>query len=91
VYISPISVPNGALAFEAILPIVGFDSRFNPPGLELHDNGWNFADLTFGVDYQSKPISFGGTSVFSWRTGLDFVAPTGGFDASRDLNQGSGR
>jgi hypothetical protein len=30
VYISPISVPNGALAFEAILPIVGFKSRFNP-------------------------------------------------------------
>jgi len=90
VYISPISVPNGALAFEALLPIVGFDSHFNPSGLELHDNGWNFGDLTFGVDYQSKPISFGGTSVFSWRTGLDFAAPTGGFDASRDLNQSSG-
>ncbi len=90
VYISPISVPNGAIAVEALLPIAGFDSHFNPSGLVLQDNGWNIGDLTFGVDYQSKPIVFGGTSVFSWRTGLDFVAPTGGFDAKRDLNQSSG-
>ena len=90
VYIAPIDLPNGALAVEVLVPIVGFDSSFNPPGLVLHDNGWGVGDLTFGVDYQSKPTTLGGTSIFSWRAGLDFIAPTGSFDSRRDLNQSAG-
>ena len=90
VYVSPISVPDGAITFEALLPIVGFQSRFGSPGLALQDNGWNIGDLTFGTDYQSRILRLGKASILSWRAGVDVTAPTGAFDARRDLNQGSG-
>jgi hypothetical protein len=90
VYVSPIRVPNGAVTFEVLLPIVDFQSRFNSLGVILHNNGLNIGDVTFGSAYQSKPITFGGHSVLSWRADLDFIAPTGGFDSNKDINQGSG-
>jgi hypothetical protein len=90
VYVPPIQAPNGAIAFEALLPIVDFQSHFNPPGMVLTNNGLNFGDTTFGVLYQSKPISLGAQSVLSWRVDIQVIAPTGGFDGSRDLNQSSG-
>jgi hypothetical protein len=89
VYVPPIQLPNGAVAFEALLPIVNFHSRFNPTGAVLHDDGLGVADMTFGAAYQSKPISLGNQSVLSWRVDLDFTAPTGRFDGNKDLNQGS--
>lgn len=90
VYASPISVPNGAISFEAILPIVDFQSHFDVPGTVLQNNGLNFGDLTFGVAYQSKPVSLGSQSILSWRFDLDVSAPTGGLDSNKDLNQSSG-
>lgn len=90
VYVSPIQVPNGAIAFEALLPIVDFQSHFDAAGRVLHDNGLNIGDTALGVIYQSRPISLGSQSVLSWRADLAFTAPTGGFDSSRDLNQSSG-
>ena len=90
VYVSPIQAPNGAVAFEALLPIVDFQSHFSSPGKMLHDNGLNIGDATFAVLYQSKPITLGSQSVLSWRVDLAFIAPTGGFDSSKDINQGSG-
>lgn len=90
VYISPIDIPGGALTAEVLLPIVGFDTRFNPSGVELQNHGWDIGDLTFGVDYQSRRIPLGNGSILSWRFGLDFIAPIGGFDANKDLNPGSG-
>jgi hypothetical protein len=90
VYVSPIQVPNGAIAFEALLPIVDFQSHFNAPGTVLQDNGLNIGDMTFGAAYQSKPIALWGQSVLSWRVDLDFTAPTGGFDSNKDINQSSG-
>jgi hypothetical protein len=90
VYVPPIQPPNGAISFEALLPIVDFQSHFNPPGVVLHDNGLNIGDTTFGVLYQSKPITLGSQSVLSWRVDLDFIAPTGGFDSDKDINQSSG-
>jgi hypothetical protein len=90
VYASPILVPNGAISFEAILPIVDFQSHFNTPGTVLQNNGLNFGDLALGVAYQSKPISLGSQSILSWRFDLDVSAPTGELDSSKDLNQSSG-
>jgi hypothetical protein len=90
VYVPPIPVSNGAISFEALLPIVDFQSHFNAPGMVLQDNGLNFGDLTFGAAYQSKPISLWGQSVLSWRIDLDVSAPTGGFDSNKDINQSSG-
>jgi hypothetical protein len=90
VYVPPIAIPNGAIAFEALLPIVDFQSHFNAPGTVLQDNGLNVSDLTFGAAYQSKPISLGNQAVLSWRVDVDITAPTGGFDSNKDLNQSSG-
>jgi hypothetical protein len=89
VYVPPIQLPNGAIAFEALLPIVDFQSRFNPIAAVLHDDGLGAGDMTFGAAYQSKPILLGNQSVLSWRVDLDFTAPTGRFDGNKDLNQGS--
>jgi hypothetical protein len=89
IYVPPIQVPNGAIAFEVLLPIVDFQSHFNAPGMVLQDNGLNFGDMTFGAAYQSKPISLWRQSVLSWRVDLDITAPTGGFDSTKDINQSS--
>jgi Putative MetA-pathway of phenol degradation len=58
--------------------------------LVLRDNGFNMGDLTFGPFYQAKPVMVGGRQVLSWRAEIDFIAPTGGFDPTRDINQSSG-
>jgi hypothetical protein len=90
VYVPPVALPNGALAFEALLPIVDFQSHFNVPGVLLHDNGLGAGDMTLGAAYQSKPMTLGTQCVLSWRFDLDVTAPTGGFSGDKDLNQGSG-
>jgi len=90
VYASPIPAPNGALSFEAILPVVGLHSHFDAPGAVLRDNGLDIGDLSLGAAYQSKPIPLGTRSLLSWRADLDVTAPTGGFDSEKDINQGSG-
>jgi hypothetical protein len=90
VYVSPIEVPDGALTFEALIPVTGFQTKFGSSGLSLHDGGWNVGDLTFGADYQSRIRTIGQDTILSYRAGLDFLAPTGKFDSRIDLNQGSG-
>jgi hypothetical protein len=90
VYVTPLKGPTGAFTVEALLPIVGFDTEFNPRGIALSDNGWSIGDLTVGADYQTPPVAFGDGSVLSWRAGIDATAPTGSFDRTRDLNQGAG-
>ena len=86
----PIHMPGGALAVEVLLPVVGFDTRFDAPGTVLQDHGWGIGDLTFGADYQAQPTPLGKESLLCWRFGLDFIASTGAFDATKDLNPGSG-
>jgi hypothetical protein len=90
VYVTPLKGPTGAFTVEVLLPVVGFDTEFNPRGSALRDNGLSIGDLTLGVDYQTHPVVFGDGSVLSWRAGLDVTAPTGSFDRTRDLNQGAG-
>jgi hypothetical protein len=89
-YNPPISVPGGAIGIDTIMPITDFQSHFDPRGLVLRDNGFNMGDLTFGPFYQAKPVMVGGRQVLSWRAEIDFIAPTGGFDPTRDINQSSG-
>lgn len=90
VYFTPYGGPKGLVTVEALAPIVGFDTRFSAPGVVLKDNGLGVGDLTFGVDYQAFPTHLKSGALFTWRAGLDFIAPTGSFDSRRDLNQGSG-
>ena len=90
VYVSPIQVANGAIAVEAVLPVVDLQSHFDAPGVVLRDNGLNVGDLSVGVVYQSKPIQFANHAVLSWRADVDVTAPTGAFDSKNDLNQSNG-
>ena len=90
VYVSPIEVPDGALTFEVLMPVTGFQTKFGSSGVSLHDGGWNVGDLTFGTDYQSRVRTIGQDIVLSYRAGLDVLAPTGKFDSRLDLNQGAG-
>lgn len=89
-YIPPISVLGGHIGIETLLPIVDLQSHFDRPSVVLHNNGLNISDLTFGSFYQAKPIIVDDRPVFCWRGDVAFIAPIGGFDRSRDLNQSSG-
>ena len=90
IYVTPITLGAGSLGVNALLPVAGFRSHFDPGGGMLRDNGVDIGDLTFGPFYQSKPIMVGDRPFFSWRAELDFIAPIGGFDSTRDINQSSG-
>src|ERR1700761_1683119 len=90
VYFTPWGGPTGLVTFEALAPIVGFDTKFSSSGVVLKDNGLGIGDLTFGIDYQARPVHFDTGALFTWRVGLDFIAPIGSFNSRRDLNQGAG-
>lgn len=81
---------SGAIGLNVVQPVVNLDARFETPGVVLHDNGLGLGDTTFGVLYQSKPITSGKRPVFAWRAEMDVVAPSGSFNSTKDLNQGSG-
>ncbi|MDR6787936.1 hypothetical protein J2Y58_001288 [Sphingomonas sp. BE138] len=81
---------GNALGFDVLVPVTRIDSRFGSGGLQLRDNGTGLGDITFGPYIQFKPVMRGPRPVASVRLALNAIAPTGGFDRSRDLNQGSG-
>ncbi|KAL6954008.1 hypothetical protein U1Q18_052356, partial [Sarracenia purpurea var. burkii] len=53
-------------------------------------HGTALGDVTFGPYVQFRPVMQGRRPVASIRLAVNAIAPTGGFDRSRDLNQGSG-
>lgn len=89
-YAAPIEAPGGLFGFDFLLPVIGLSSGADAPGAPLRDNGVNIGDVTFGPFYQARPTISNGRPVFSWRAAFDVIAPTGGFDRSRDVNQSAG-
>lgn len=73
-----------------MIPLVGFDTHFNPNGIVLRDNGFGLGDIEPGIFYQHAPFLRDGRPVFSYRVEFDFIAPVGSFNSTRDINQGSG-
>lgn len=89
-YASPLHVPGGLVGAELLLPLTGLSATTASSGQSLTDNGFGLGDITFGAFYQAFPLIRGGRPIFSWRAAIDFIAPTGGFDRSVDVNQSSG-
>src|SRR4029077_19146459 len=95
VYVAPEPLFDGAahVGFMWLLPLVGFNSSFAPPpppvGVQLIDNGVGFGDLTMGPFIQFKPTIAAGRAVFSHRFEVDFIAPFGAYDPTKDINQGA--
>lgn len=76
---------------SALLPIIDYNTSFAAVSpVKLRNNGFGVGDLNFGPFYQSKHYLQGKRPVFAWRFQLSAVAPTGGFNARRNINQGSG-
>lgn len=87
---SPVNINGNVLGFDVLVPITNINSSFGPRGMQLTDNGLNIGDITFGPFIQFKPVMGSKGPVASIRLALDVMAPTGGFDRNRDLNQSSG-
>jgi hypothetical protein len=89
----PLFGDTAHLGATFILPVVAFDTSFDPPppmpGIQLQNNGVGIGDLTFGPLLQFRPTIAGGRPVFSHRFEVDFVAPIGAYDPTKDINQSS--
>lgn len=81
---------SGCLGLNLLQPLVGFGSNFGTPGAVLTGSGLGAGDTIIGAFYQSKPVKAGDRAIFYFRAEMDGIAPSGGFDTRRDLNQGSG-
>ena len=76
---------------SALLPVADFHAGFAEDSpVKLRSNGLDIGDLNFGPFYQSKHFLHGGRPVFAWRFQFSVVAPTGGFNTRRNINQGAG-
>lgn len=87
---TPYTIGGHTLGFDVLVPVTHIDSKFGASGMQLSDNGTALGDITFGPYIQFRPVMRGPRPVASIRVALNAIAPTGGFDRSRDLNQGSG-
>lgn len=87
---TPLAIGGNRIGFDVLVPVTRIDSRFGAGGLQLRDNGTAIGDVTFGPFIQFKPVMRGPRPIASVRLAVNVIAPTGGFDRSRDLNQGSG-
>jgi hypothetical protein len=87
---TPFAIDGNRIGFDVLVPITSINGRFDPGGMQLRDNGTAIGDVTVGPFIQFKPILKHGRPVASFRVAVNALVPTGGFDRTRDLNQGSG-
>jgi anthranilate 1,2-dioxygenase (deaminating, decarboxylating) large subunit len=78
---------GGKWGINVMLPLVAFDSD-DTLGL-LSDNGTGFGDLLIGPYLQWDPIMGPNGPRFMHRIELQTILPTGDYDRSKVLNQGS--
>jgi hypothetical protein len=91
VYTSPWHPFGGGAGVSALLPIADFHAGFAEDSpVTLRSDGFDIGDLNFGPFYQSRHYLSGRRPVFAWRFQFSVVAPTGGFNTRRDINQGAG-
>jgi hypothetical protein len=87
---TPWAINGNRVGFDLLVPVTYINGKFGPGGMQLRDNGTGIGDITFGPYLQFKPLMMQGHPVLSVRVAVDVAAPTGKFDRTRDLNQGSG-
>lgn len=78
---------GGKWGINVMLPLVSFDS--NDTFGFLSDNGTGFGDLLIGPYLQWDPVMGANGPLFMHRIELQTVLPTGSYDSSKVLNQGS--
>lgn len=91
-YTSPNALGNSHahLGWSIIVPLVSLDASFGSSGAQLVDNGTGLGDITIGPQVQFDPLLDGsGRPVYVQRFALDFMLPTGKYDADKDLNPGT--
>jgi hypothetical protein len=71
------------------IPLVNANASFGSPGPRLAAGGFGLGDLTFGPFVQLTPIRFGSGNVLAQRFELDLIAPTGRYEADKQINPGS--
>jgi hypothetical protein len=78
-----------AVGFSALLPLISLDAHFaGDSPVKLPSNGIGIGDLVWGPSYQSRTYMEDGRPIFSWRTQLLFMSPTGAFNKNDNVNQG---
>jgi hypothetical protein len=87
---SPLHLRKNLLGFNVITAIVGQSTSYGSGGAALTGNGTQLGDLTFGPVIQFAPIRRHDREVASFRIAANGIAPVGGFDKTRVLNQSSG-
>lgn len=85
-----VKIFGGTLGFHSLLSAGDVHSSSDPSGFVLRDNGFGVGDLFFATYLQMPPVIRNGRPVYSQRFELTAIAPVGKFDATRDLNLGSG-
>jgi hypothetical protein len=78
------------VAFSVAVPLVDLNSSFaSSSPVKLSNNNFAVGDTVFGPIYQSRYYFEGHRPVFAWRFQLIILAPTGGFNRNKNINQGS--
>jgi len=79
------------VAFSVATPVVDLNSSFAADSpVKLSNNGFNIGDTVFGPIYQSKYYKDGDRPDLAWRFQFIVLAPTGGFDKTKNINQSAG-
>jgi hypothetical protein len=78
-----------AVGFSGLLPVISLNAHFAADSpVRLPSNGIGVGDFVWGPSYQSKTYTHDGRALFSWRTQILVMSPTGAFNKSANLNQG---
>ena len=91
IYVTPYTWKGGALSFNAIVPLINYDTSFAVDSpLRVSSNGLGMGDISFGPALQMPPVMRDGRVFFIQRFALDAFAPVGKFDRDISINQSSG-
>ena len=80
---------GGKWGLDILVPYVKLDVDYDMAGPFPQDNGTGIGDIWVGPYLQWDPIMGDNGPIFMHRFSLGFVLPTGSYDSSKALNQGS--
>ncbi|MBN1833729.1 MAG: transporter [Deltaproteobacteria bacterium] len=80
---------GGKWGLDVLVPYVKLDVAYDIAGPFPQDNGTGIGDIWVGPYLQWDPIMGDNGPKFMHRFSLGFVLPTGSYDSSKALNQGS--
>ncbi|WP_259154305.1 transporter [Xanthomonas sp. 3793] len=91
IYVTPYTWKSGSLSFNAIVPLVNYDTAFAADSpVRLSSNGFGMGDISFGPALQMPPVMRDGRVFFFQRFAIDAFAPVGKFDRDTAINQSTG-